>query len=140
MTASSAAHADVVTNFVRVTADTYKAYAEKGASWTTDSLEVQAIAKLTGAKADEVPALLKAYQFPTLAEERDLLSGPIVKSVAETSEFLKEQGKISGCSARLRALRDGEIRLRRARLELTSRRQARTARACFLRKIVDGPT
>lgn len=90
----SAAHADVVTKFVKVTADTYKTYAEKGAGWTTDSPEVQAIANLTGAKAEEVPALLKAYQFPTLAEQRDLLSGPIVKSVAETSEFLKEQGKI----------------------------------------------
>lgn len=90
----SSAHADVVTNFVKVTAETYKTYAEKGGGWTTKSPEVQAIAKLTGAKVEEVPALLKAYQFPTLAEQRDLLSGPIVKSVAETSTFLAEQGKI----------------------------------------------
>src|SRR6185369_3561671 len=47
----SAAHADVVTKFVKVTADTYKTYADQGAAWTADSPEVQAIAKLTGAKA-----------------------------------------------------------------------------------------
>lgn len=90
----SAAHPDVVTQFVRVTADTYKNYAENGANWTAESPETQTIANLSGAKVEEVPALLKAYQFPTLAEQRDLLSGPIVQSVAETSAFLLEQGKI----------------------------------------------
>lgn len=87
-------HPEVLTQFVKVTADTYATYAADSAGWTVDSPEVKTIADLTGAKADEVPTLLKAYEFPDLAGQRDLLSGSIVQSVAETSAFLKEQGKI----------------------------------------------
>ncbi|MDQ0321682.1 taurine transport system substrate-binding protein [Pararhizobium capsulatum DSM 1112] len=90
------AHPDVVAAFVKVTGDATAAYRAKPESWDAKSPEAEKIARLTGAKQEEVPALLKGYIFPTLEEQAgaDLLGGGTVKAVAETSAFLKEQGKI----------------------------------------------
>lgn len=90
------AHPDVVTAFVKVTGDAYAAYKANPDAWNGTSAEAGKIAKLTGAKQDEVPALLKGYYFPSLEEQAGdkLLGGGTVKAVAETSAFLLEQGKI----------------------------------------------
>ncbi len=90
------AHPDVVTAFVKVTGDAYAAYKANPDAWNGTSAEAEKIAKLTGAKQDEVPALLKGYYFPSLDEQASdkLLGGGTVKAVAETSAFLLEQGKI----------------------------------------------
>lgn len=90
------AHPDVVAAFVKVTGDATAAYRANPAAWDAKSPEAEKIARLTGAKQDEVPALLKGYNFPTLEEQAgaDLLGGGTVKAVAATSAFLKEQGKI----------------------------------------------
>ncbi|RYC10990.1 taurine ABC transporter substrate-binding protein [Ciceribacter ferrooxidans] len=90
------AHPDIVAAFVRVTGDATAAYRANPEAWGPTSPEAEKIARLTGAKQDEVPALLKGYIFPTLEEQAkpDLLGGGTIKAVAETSAFLKEQGKI----------------------------------------------
>lgn len=90
------AHPDIVAAFVRVTGDATAAYRANPEDWGPTSPEAEKIARLTGAKQDEVPALLKGYIFPTLEEQAkpDLLGGGTIKAVAETSAFLKEQGKI----------------------------------------------
>ncbi len=90
------AHPDLVATFVKVTGDATAAYRAKPEAWNATSPEAEKIARLTGAKQDEVPALLKGYIFPTLQEQAgaDLLGGGTVKAVAATSAFLKEQGKI----------------------------------------------
>jgi taurine transport system substrate-binding protein len=92
------AHPDVVTGFVKVTGAAYASYLANPDSWNAKSPEAEKIAKLTGAKTDEVPALLKGYTFPSLKEQAgaDLLGGGTTKAVAETSAFLLEQGKIPG--------------------------------------------
>lgn len=89
-------HPDVVTAFVKVTGDATAAYRANPESWNATSPEAEKIARLTGAKQDEVPALLKGYIFPTLEEQAGeaLLGGGTVKAVADTSVFLLEQGKI----------------------------------------------
>lgn len=89
-------HPDVVTAFVKVTGDATAAYRANPESWNATSPEAEKIARLTGAKQDEVPALLKGYIFPTLEEQAGeaLLGGGTVKAVADTSAFLLEQGKI----------------------------------------------
>jgi taurine transport system substrate-binding protein len=89
-------HPDAVRDFVKVTGDAYANYLAKPEAWSTGSPEAQKIAKLTGAKVEEVPQLLKGYVFPTLAEQASgkFLGGDTVRAVAATSEFLKEQGKI----------------------------------------------
>ncbi|MBB3593435.1 taurine transport system substrate-binding protein [Rhizobium sp. BK529] len=92
------AHPEAVTSFVKVTGAAYASYRGNPDSWNATSPEAEKIAKLTGAKTDEVPALLKGYYFPTLQEQAssDLLGGGTAKAVAETSSFLLEQGKIPG--------------------------------------------
>lgn len=89
-------HPDVVTAFVKVTGDATAAYRANPEAWNATSPEAEKIARLTGAKQDEVPALLKGYIFPTLEEQAGeaLLGGGTVKAVADTSAFLLEQGKI----------------------------------------------
>ncbi|WP_181703128.1 taurine ABC transporter substrate-binding protein [Chthonobacter albigriseus] len=90
------ANPDVVKTFVKVTGEAYAAYRADPAKWDAKSPEAEKIARLTGAKQDEVPALLTGYTFPTLEEQAgaDLLGGGTVKAVAATAAFLKEQGKI----------------------------------------------
>lgn len=89
-------HPDVVTAFVKVTGDATAAYRADPEAWNAKSPEAEKIARLTGAKQEEVPALLKGYIFPTLEEQAGeaLLGGGTVKAVADTSAFLLEQGKI----------------------------------------------
>jgi taurine transport system substrate-binding protein len=89
-------HPDVVTAFVKVTGDATASYRANPDAWGATSPEAEKIARLTGAKQEEVPALLKGYIFPTLEEQagEDLLGGGTVKAVAATSAFLLEQDKI----------------------------------------------
>lgn len=90
------ANPDVVKAFVKVTGDAYAAYLADPAAWGPDSPEAAAIAKLTGANAADVPALLKGYVFPPLSEQAgpNYLGGATVKAIADTAAFLAEQGKI----------------------------------------------
>jgi taurine transport system substrate-binding protein len=90
------AHPDVVTAFVKVTADAYKAYLSNPDSWNADSDAAKAIAKLTGANVTDVPALLKGYVFPSLSDEAgpNYLGGATTKALTDTAAFLVEQGKI----------------------------------------------
>lgn len=85
-----------VTAFVKVTADAYKAYADDPAAWSATSDNAKTIAHLTGSKPEEVPALLKANIWPTLADEVSpaLLGGGTTKAITATADFLKEQGKV----------------------------------------------
>lgn len=89
-------HPDVVQAFVKVTGEATAAYLAKPDAWSADSTEAQAIAKLTGAKAADVPALLKGYVFASLADQAgpNFLGGATIKAIADTSAFLAEQGKI----------------------------------------------
>ena len=89
-------HPDVVTAFVKVTGDATAAYRANPDAWNGNSPEAEKIARLTGAKPEDVPALLKGYTFPTLEEQASaaLLGGGTAKAVADTSAFLLEQGKI----------------------------------------------
>ncbi|MEP7455783.1 taurine ABC transporter substrate-binding protein [Phyllobacterium sp. SB3] len=89
-------HPDAVRDFVKTTGQAYADYLAKPEAWSASSPQAEKIGRLTGAKLDEVPSLLKGYVFPTLAEQASdkFLGGDTVKAIAATSEFLKEQGKI----------------------------------------------
>ncbi|RTL99702.1 taurine ABC transporter substrate-binding protein [Ancylobacter aquaticus] len=95
------AHAEIVAEFVKVTADAYADYAKNGATWTAASPQVRAIAKLTGAKPEEIPELLKGNKFPLLADQlsEGLLGGGSVEAIVATANFLKEQGRIEAVLA-----------------------------------------
>ncbi|MCK8787017.1 taurine ABC transporter substrate-binding protein [Roseomonas sp. NAR14] len=72
------------------------AYRAGPAAWTPESPEVQAVARVTGAAAADVPAALAAYRFPTLAEQASdaWLGGGAARALADTAAFLKEQGRV----------------------------------------------
>ena len=77
------AHPKVVEGFVKVTGDAYAAFLKDPAAWGVTSPEAEKIARLTGAKLEEVPALLNGYHFPDLQEQASttLLGGGTVKSI-----------------------------------------------------------
>ena len=85
-----------VTGFVKVTGDASADFLKAPDAWSTSSEQAAKIAKLTGAKVEDVPLLLKGYVFPSLADQASdkFLGGATVQAVTATSEFLKEQGKI----------------------------------------------
>lgn len=95
-TAFADAEPAAVSAFARVTADAYADYRRDPARYTVGSEQVQKIAKLSGAKPEDIPALLAGNQFPVLEEQasKELLGGGTVKAVADTSAFLAEQKKI----------------------------------------------
>ncbi|MBZ9952787.1 taurine ABC transporter substrate-binding protein [Mesorhizobium sp. BR1-1-15] len=87
---------EAVRDFVKVTGAAYAEYLAKPDAWSAASPQAAEIAKLTGAKVEEVPELLKGYVFPTLEEQASdkFLGGGTVKAIAAASAFLKEQGKV----------------------------------------------
>jgi len=89
-------HPDVVAAFARVTGAAYAAYLKDPQAWLADKANVDKVAKLTGAKPEDVPVVLAGYTFPTLADQvsPELLGGGTLKAIVSASAFLKEQGKI----------------------------------------------
>ena len=89
-------HPEAVRDFVKVTGASYADFLANPDAWTSSSEQAGKIAKLTGAKVEDVPLLLKGYVFPSLADQASaaFLGGDTVKAIAQTSAFLKEQGRI----------------------------------------------
>jgi len=87
---------EIVTSFVRVTGDAYATYRNDPTAWDAKSPQVAKIARITGEKPDNIPESLSGRVFPLLSEQLspELLGGGLAKAVADTSAFLREQGKI----------------------------------------------
>jgi taurine transport system substrate-binding protein len=87
---------DFMVKFVRVLAAADDNYRNNKAAWTPDSPNIKAIARLTGAKAEEVPASMALYSFPTLQEQASprWLGGGAASALRSVAVFLKEQGTI----------------------------------------------
>ena len=82
--------------FVKALAKADAEYRDNAAKWTADSPQVKAVAKWTKADPKDVPAAMKLYRFPTLEEQASAtwLGGGAAKALADTSAFLKEQGRV----------------------------------------------
>lgn len=87
-------HPEVVAQFAKVTLQSFADYAANKAQWTADSQPVQKIARLTGANAADIPELLAGAAFPQAQAQQSLLQAQTPKAIAETAQFLKEQGKV----------------------------------------------
>jgi len=90
---------DFVVKFVKVLAQADDNYRNNKAKWTATSPEVKAVAKWSGAKAEDVPQGMSLYEFPTLREQADKWlgggkNGLAAKALAATAEFQKEQKQI----------------------------------------------
>lgn len=93
-------HGEFITGFIKVMAAADADYRANKAKWTADSPQVKAVATISGAKAENVPAGMALYNFPTLQEQASKTwlgggkDGGAARSLAETSAFLKAQGTI----------------------------------------------
>ncbi|ODV43854.1 taurine ABC transporter substrate-binding protein [Cupriavidus sp. UYMMa02A] len=87
---------DFMVKFVRVLAAADDNYRNNKAAWTPDSAPIKSVARLTGAKAEEVPASMALYSFPTLQEQASprWLGGGAASALRSAAVFLKEQGTI----------------------------------------------
>ena len=87
---------DFMKAFLKTLDAANEAYRSNTASFTKDSPAVMAIAKSTGAPAEEIPAGLTGYGFPTLAEMASdaWLGGGNVSNMAATAKFLMENKRI----------------------------------------------
>ncbi|WP_213297829.1 taurine ABC transporter substrate-binding protein [Paraburkholderia sacchari] len=89
-----------IAKFVQVLAAADADYGAHKAAWNAASPQVQAVAKVSGANAQDVPASLALYAFPTPAEQasKTWLGGGAQSGAAQsllaTATFLKAQGTI----------------------------------------------
>jgi taurine transport system substrate-binding protein len=94
------ANGNFVTQFIKVMAAADADYRANKAKWAAGSPQVKAIAEISGAKVEDVPAGLGLYGFPSLQEQASKTwlgggkEGGAARSLAETSAFLKSQGTI----------------------------------------------
>lgn len=91
---------DFMAAFVKAMAKADEQYRKNQAAWTASSPQVQAVAKITGAKPDDVPAGMSLYRFPTMEEQASSTwlgggkDGGAARALAFTSAFLKDQGRV----------------------------------------------
>nr|WP_240763662.1 taurine ABC transporter substrate-binding protein [Paraburkholderia silviterrae] len=89
-----------IAKFVQVLAAADADYSAHRAGWNAASPQVQAVAKVSGANPQDVPASLALYAFPTPAEQasKTWLGGGAQSGAAQsllaTATFLKAQGTI----------------------------------------------
>jgi taurine transport system substrate-binding protein len=94
------ANPEFVARFVKVLAASDANYRDHTSAWTAGSAEVAAVARESGANAQDVPASLALYAFPSPAQQASntWLGGGAqsgaAKSLAATAAFLKTQGTI----------------------------------------------
>ena len=80
--------------FAKVSVSAYEAFRANPDGFIGDAANLQKIARVTGAKPEDVKVLLRGDRFPTAAEQRQLLGAPVAKAFADTAAFLKAQGKL----------------------------------------------
>ena len=91
----AAAHPDQMIAFAKTFNEANAAYLSDPAAWTADSAQVQAIAKMTGAAADQVPNILKGFTFISLADQlTPSWMGGAAANMKTTADFLVKAGRI----------------------------------------------
>ena len=92
-------HPDVVKAFAKTTLDAYADYRKDPAAWLANTSNVDKVVKLSGAKAADVPELLKGNVYPLATDQAQALGAPTTDAIAKTAAFLKEQGKVDAVLA-----------------------------------------
>lgn len=80
--------------FTKVSVTAYEAFRANPEAYIGNAANLQKIARVTGAKPEDVKVLLSGDRFPTAVEQRQLLAGPVAKAFGDTAAFLKSQGKL----------------------------------------------
>lgn len=87
-------HPEVVKAFAQTTLAAYVDYRRDPQAWVANADNISKVARLSGAKHEDIPGLLQGNVFPLAEEQLQLLGAPTVKAVHDTAVFLKEQGKV----------------------------------------------
>lgn len=87
-------HPEFLTQFVKVTGAAYAKYNADPKGYAANSANVDKIARLTGAKPQDVALLLAGNTYPSLKRQAELLDKPFAEAVGKTAEFLRAQGKV----------------------------------------------
>lgn len=90
----AAKHPEIVKEFATVTLDAYADYRKDPKTWIANQSNIDKVAKLSGAKASDIPGLLQGNVYPLVAEQKKLLGAPTSKALADTAAFLKDEGKV----------------------------------------------
>ncbi len=90
------ANPEFMTKFLKAIEAANAAYNTNPDAWTPDSPQVKAIAERTGSPAAEVPAALKDYTFPSLANmaSPEWLGGGNQANMLATAKFLMENKRV----------------------------------------------
>ncbi|MEH0875406.1 taurine ABC transporter substrate-binding protein [Pectobacterium cacticida] len=80
--------------FAKVTQDAYTHYRNDPQAWLADKGNVAKLAKISGAKAEDIPALLQGNTYLLPNEQREFLAAPAAKAIGDTAVFLKDQQRI----------------------------------------------
>jgi taurine transport system substrate-binding protein len=93
------ANKDFMVKFVKVMAASDDNYRKNTAKWSATSNEAKAVAKWSGAKAEDVPASMALYAFPSTQEQASKWLGGgknsiAAKALAATAEFQLSQKQI----------------------------------------------
>ncbi len=91
----AAAHPDEMVAFAKTFNEQNLAYLADPAAWTADSAQVATIAEMTGAAADQVPAILQGFTFIPLADQLGAAwLGGAAANMKTTADFLVTAGRI----------------------------------------------
>jgi taurine transport system substrate-binding protein len=90
------ANQEFMVKFLKALDAANAAYNSNPDAWTADSAPVKAIAERTGSPAEEVPAALKGYAFPSLKDmaSTDWLGGGSQANLLATAKFLLENKRV----------------------------------------------
>jgi taurine transport system substrate-binding protein len=92
----AAANPEFLATFARVTLDSFADYRKDPSAYGAGTANAAKIARLSGAKVEDIPDILKGSTFP-LDEEQvsdELLGRGTAEALARTAAFLKEQKKV----------------------------------------------
>lgn len=92
-------HQDFIVSLVKIMAAHDQTYRANKAKWTTDSAEIKAVAKWSGAEVKDTPAGMGLYAYPPIKEQADKWLGGgkdsiAAKAFAATAAFLVEQKQL----------------------------------------------
>jgi taurine transport system substrate-binding protein len=95
------ANPEFMVAMVKIFAAADEAYRRNPAEWLAAPGNVAAVARLSGAKPEDVAEAMALYRFPTLAEQASPTwlgggaEGGAARALKFTAEFLKEQGRVN---------------------------------------------
>jgi len=96
----AAKNKDKMVAFIKTMDAANAAYLNNKSAWTSSSKQVKTIAARTGAGADQIPDILKGFQFLPIREQitTTWLDGAAAKAMKSTADFLKAAGKINSAA------------------------------------------